>query len=82
MVKFYIFLAAGVVWIAVGLRDLFAPGFLAQNGRVVSAGRIAVNFFSWHILSDHRLGNKKKPQVNLRRSMNYLVTRHTCADRG
>jgi hypothetical protein len=41
---FWLSLVAGVLWIGVGLRDLFAPGFLSFSGRVVSNSTLILDF--------------------------------------
>jgi hypothetical protein len=43
-VSFWLPLVAGVLWIGVGLRDLFAPGFFSFSGRVVSNGTLILDF--------------------------------------
>ncbi len=65
MLKFYIFLLIGVVWIAVGLRDIYGLGFLAQNGREVSDLRIAMNFFLgiFFLIIAWGLNRKRKSSV-------------------
>ena len=35
---------AGVLWFSVALRDIFAPGFLAFNGRVIGRNQIVFEF--------------------------------------
>ncbi len=40
----WISLIVGIMWVLVGLRDAFAPGFFSPNGRVVTNGQIAFDF--------------------------------------
>jgi len=40
----WVFNAAGVLWLLVGLRDLLAPTFFAPNGRVVGIWTIVISF--------------------------------------
>lgn len=42
--SFWLSLVAGVLWIGVGLRDLFAPGFFSFSGRVVSNSTLILDF--------------------------------------
>ena len=37
----WFFLLAGTLWLLVGLRDTFAPGFFSTRGRVVTGNHIA-----------------------------------------
>jgi hypothetical protein len=39
-----LYLLVGGMWIIVALRDIFAPGFLAMNGRVIARNQIIVEF--------------------------------------
>lgn len=39
-----LFLFAGILWLLVGLRDAFAPGFFSMSGRVVTGSEIALDF--------------------------------------
>lgn len=41
-----LYFLAGGMWIIVALRDIFAPGFLAMNGRVISRNQI---IFEWAV---------------------------------
>jgi hypothetical protein len=43
-VGIWLFLIAGILWLLVGLRDLFAPGFFSFSGRVVTNSQIVVDF--------------------------------------
>jgi len=40
----WLFLISGLLWLLVGLRDIFAPGFFSPNGRVVTVSNIALDF--------------------------------------
>jgi hypothetical protein len=40
----WLFAVVGVLWVLLGLRDLFAPGFFSPNGRVVTGSNIALDF--------------------------------------
>lgn len=40
----WLFIAAGLLWILAGTRDLFAPGFFSISGRPVTASGIAFSF--------------------------------------
>ena len=40
----WLFLFAGILWMIVGLRDAFAPGFFSFSGRVVTGGDLAMDF--------------------------------------
>lgn len=40
----WLFGVVGVLWVLVGLRDAFAPGFFSPNGRVVTSTNIALDF--------------------------------------
>ena len=37
-------LLAGVLWVIAGLRDIFAPGFFAMSGRLMSKSYITLEF--------------------------------------
>jgi uncharacterized membrane protein YozB (DUF420 family) len=41
-----LYFLVGGMWIIVALRDIFAPGFLAMNGRVISRNQI---IFEWAV---------------------------------
>ena len=40
----WLFAVVGVLWLLLGLRDAFAPGFFSPNGRVVTGSNIAMDF--------------------------------------
>jgi len=40
----WLFVVAGILWLLVGLRDLFAPGFFSFSGRVVAGSNIVLEF--------------------------------------
>jgi len=40
----WLFAVVGVLWLLLGLRDAFAPGFFSPNGRVVAGSNIAFDF--------------------------------------
>jgi hypothetical protein len=42
MVK--VWLIVGLLWVAVGLRDVFAPGFFTMSGRVQTTSDIVIEF--------------------------------------
>lgn len=39
-----LYFLVGGMWIIVALRDIFAPGFLAMNGRVIGRNQIIFEF--------------------------------------
>ena len=40
----WLFLIAGILWMLVGLRDTFAPGFFSFSGRVAIGSDIVIDF--------------------------------------
>jgi hypothetical protein len=40
----WLLLLAGILWVFVGLRDVFAPGFFSPNGRLVTSSHITLDF--------------------------------------
>ena len=65
---FWLNVAVGVVWIGIGLRDLFAPHLFKIDGRVATNSTVILNFavgvmfmlvaFSFHQASARELKSK------------------------